>query len=157
MCCVPRRCALSDLDVARDVGRVPRQSARTYRLQRAIVENAALNPKLWLPMTQLPRLPFGFARKHGVAVLGVAAAKARVACRPDVKPDALLELRRFLGVPLALEKVSSERFEALLQELYEGGGEDSRSMAENIDQRLDLKQLADELPCLLYTSPSPRD
>ena len=97
-------------------------------------------------MTALPRLPFGFARKHGVAVLGLAHGKARVACRPDVKPEAMLELRRFLGTPLAPEKVAPERFEALLQELYEGGGEDSRSMAADIDQKLDLKQLADELP-----------
>ena len=95
----------------------------------------------------LPRLPFGFARRHGVAVLGLAPdSKARVACRPDLKPEALLELRRFLGVPLQPEQVSAERFEALLQQLYEGGGEDSRSMAADIDQRLDLKQLADELP-----------
>ena len=97
-------------------------------------------------MTSMPRLPFGFARKHGVAVLGLGNGKARIACRPDVKPEALLELRRFLGTPLAPEKVPAERFEALLQELYEGGGEDSRSMAADIDQKLDLKQLADELP-----------
>ena len=95
----------------------------------------------------LPRLPFGFARRHGVAVLGLAPnGKARIACRPDLKPEALLELRRFLSVPLQPEQVSIERFEALLQQLYEGGGEDSRSMAADIDQRLDLKQLADELP-----------
>ena len=96
-------------------------------------------------MTSKPRLPFGFARKHGVAVLGLANGKARIACRPDVKPEALLELRRFLGTPLAPEKVPAERFEALLQELYEGGGEDSRSMAADIDQKLDLKQLADRM------------
>ena len=30
------------------------------------------------PMTPLPRLPFGFARKHGVAVLGLANGKARI-------------------------------------------------------------------------------
>lgn len=98
-------------------------------------------------MTALPRLPFGFARRHGVAVLGVTAdGKARVACRPDVKPEALLELRRFLSVPLQPEKVSVDAFESLLQQLYESGGEDARSMAADIDQRLDLKQLADELP-----------
>jgi general secretion pathway protein E len=95
----------------------------------------------------LPRLPFGFARRHGVAVLGLTpTGKARVVCRPDLKPEALLELRRFLGTPLQPEQVTIERFESLLQQLYEGGGEDSRSMAADIDQRLDLKQLADELP-----------
>ncbi len=98
-------------------------------------------------MTALPRLQFGFARRHGVAVLGLAAdGKARIACRPDVRPEALLEVRRFLGVPLQPEKVSADAFESLLQQLYESGGEDSRSMAADIDQRLDLKQLADELP-----------
>ena len=64
-------------------------------------------------MTALPRLPFGFARKHGVAVLGLANGKARIACRPDVKPEALLELRRFLGTPLAPEKVAGAVLKAL--------------------------------------------
>ncbi len=76
----------------------------------------------------------------------MAGTKAHVMCRSDVKPEALIELRRFLGVPLQPEKMPTEAFDALLQSLYQGGGEDSRSMAADIDQRLDLKQLADELP-----------
>ncbi len=97
-------------------------------------------------MTPLPRPSFGFAKRHGVAVTGMADGKAQVVCRQDVRPEALVELRRFLGVPLLPQKLPAEQFEALLQSLYQGGGEDSRSMAADIDQRLDLRQLADELP-----------
>ena len=96
-------------------------------------------------MTDLPRPSFGFAKRHGVAVLGLAGDKVRVALRADARPEAMLELRRFVGRALLPERMNADDFERLLRELYQGG-EDARAMAADIDQRLDLRQLAEELP-----------
>ena len=47
---------------------------------------------------------------------------------------------------MKLEELSSDAFDARLRELYEQGSETSKAAAADIDQSLDLRKLADELP-----------
>ena len=79
------------------------------------------------------RLPYGFARRHGVVVAATQDGSARLAYRgrPDVA--VLAELRRHLRVPIALEPVSDEEFERLLGQLYESGTSQSMQVMEDMN------------------------
>ena len=55
------------------------------------------------------KLSFPFAKRHGVLVRGIANGVADTVCRPGVTPQTLAEVRRFVGVPLKLERVTSVR------------------------------------------------
>ncbi|MGA9341831.1 MAG: type II secretion system ATPase GspE [Rhodanobacteraceae bacterium] len=88
---------------------------------------------------------FGFARRHGATLTGWHDGTAEIACRDDVRPEVLAELRRYLGAPLHFRTHSAIDFERLLRSLYEQG-DDARAMVSDLDDSLDLKTLADELP-----------
>jgi len=91
------------------------------------------------------RPSFGYARRHGVALTGWRDGAVEIACRESVPPVVLAELRRHFGVPLHLSPLPAAEFERLLRDLYEQG-DDARAMVSDLDERLDLKTLADELP-----------
>jgi hypothetical protein len=55
-------------------------------------------------------LPYLFAKKNGVALVGEANGQARVALRQGADPRALIEARRVLGRPLAVETATAEGF-----------------------------------------------
>ena len=97
-------------------------------------------------VTERPSRPsFGFARRHGATLLAWHADHAEIACRQGVKPSVLAEMRRHLGMPLKLASYEAADFERLLRDLYEQG-DDARAMVSDLDETLDLKTLADELP-----------
>ncbi len=95
--------------------------------------------------TRPSRPGFGFARRHGATLTGWREDGADIACRDGVRPEVLAELRRHLGVRLHLTAHEPAAFERLLRDLYEQG-DDARTMVSDLDERLDLKTLADELP-----------
>jgi len=88
---------------------------------------------------------FGYARRHGVALTGWQDDRAEIACRDGVRVEILAELRRHLGAPLKFTAMPANEFERLLRDLYEQG-DDARAMVSDLDESLDLKTLADELP-----------
>jgi len=67
------------------------------------------------PIAPVGRLPFAFAKRHGVLVRGVADGKAQVVYREGASPSAVAELRRFLGIPLVIERVAQPAFDDLLR------------------------------------------
>src|ERR1700692_1668837 len=89
------------------------------------------------------RLPFTFARRHGVLVRGIQAGVADCVYRAPASPVALAEARRFLRLPVKLTMGDSETFDELLRKTYEGGGE---SMQIGLEETTDLAHLAQELP-----------
>ncbi|HJT96931.1 MAG TPA: type II secretion system protein GspE, partial [Rhodanobacteraceae bacterium] len=91
------------------------------------------------------RPSFGFARRNGVALTGWRDGHAEIACREGARIEVLAELRRHLGAPLSFTPMPPAEFERLLRDLYEQG-DDARAMVSDLDERLDLKTLADELP-----------
>jgi hypothetical protein len=91
------------------------------------------------------RLPFTFARRHGVIVLSVESGIANCAYKAPASPFALAEARRFLRLPVKLSAVDSEAFDLLLRKTYEGGTGDSMQQI-GLEDTTDLAHLAQELP-----------
>ncbi len=89
------------------------------------------------------RLPFAYARRHGVLVTEVTEDQASVLCRPGVPLQVLAEVRRLLGRPLKLEQVSAEEFERNLQKSYEHGSSQAMQL---VGDELDLSRIAQEMP-----------
>jgi general secretion pathway protein E len=92
------------------------------------------------------KLSFPFAKRHGVLVRGIANGVADTVCRPGVTPQTLAEVRRFVGVPLKLERVSVESFDSMLRVAYEAGSGAAMQMLEGLDDNTDLAHLAEDIP-----------
>ena len=92
------------------------------------------------------KLSFPFAKRHGVLVRGVTEGVADTVCRPGVTPQSLAEVRRFIGVPLKLQRVSVEAFDSMLRTAYEAGSGAAMQMLEGLDDNTDLAHLAEDIP-----------
>jgi general secretion pathway protein E len=92
------------------------------------------------------RPPFLFAKRHGLLVTEMGDSNASVAMSPNADPQALIELRRFVGCHLKLKQVASEEFDRLLASTYEQGSNEAMQMMEGIGDDLDLFQIAQALP-----------
>ncbi|MBL0952814.1 MAG: Flp pilus assembly complex ATPase component TadA, partial [Pseudomonas sp.] len=97
-----------------------------------------------LPETPLRRLPFSFAKRHGV-VFVMHDGHASLAHRADCDLIALAEAQRFAGRSLPLQVLDAQAFAQALGAAYQ---HDSASMqlAEDIGGSLDLASLADQVP-----------
>ena len=98
------------------------------------------------PPATVERIPFSFAKRHGVLVEELRDGEAHLVHRDDVSPEALLEARRSLGLPLKLRAVSQEEFDAMLQQAYEGQSGAAMQMMDDLDGNLDLDSIAQALP-----------
>ncbi len=95
---------------------------------------------------QAERRPgFAFAKRHGVLVRRVANGVAECAARQAVAATSIAELRRFMRLPLKLERVADGVFDQLLREAYEAGS-DAISAAGGLDETTDLASMAQDLP-----------
>ncbi len=118
------------------------------------IETAELSLAEETPATEPPkigelpekRLPFSFAKRHGVLIRDYAAGRADVICRVGVSPVSLAEVRRYAGVPLKLTRVTAEAFDAMLRQAYEGGSNNAMQMMEGLGDDTNLFQVAQELP-----------
>jgi len=90
-------------------------------------------------------LPFAFAKRHGVILTDLAPHHAVICHRPDLNSLTLLEVRRFVGLPLQLQPVTGEKFDNLLISHYEQQAQ-SMQMMEGLGEDLDLFQIAQQLP-----------
>ncbi len=89
------------------------------------------------------RLPFAYARRHGVLVTAIEDGRARTLCRQDVSALTLAEVRRHLAMPLQVELVTDEEFDRLLQKSYEHGSSQAMQL---VGDELDLSRIAQEMP-----------
>lgn len=91
------------------------------------------------------RLPYSFAKRHGVQLNGLRAdGRARVAHRPGLTAEALIEVRRVLSGPFVLEPMSAESFDALLAANYERGSSQAMEMVGSMEED-DLSSVAEQL------------
>jgi general secretion pathway protein E len=91
-------------------------------------------------------LPFSFAKRHGVLIRDIVDGSADTVYRTGASPLSLAEARRFAGVPLRLTRVSVEGFDAILQQTYEQGSHKAMQMVGDLDDDMDLLQVAQDLP-----------
>ena len=84
----------------------------------------------------------GFA----VAPQNTVDGKAQIVYREGAQPSAVAELRRFLGIPLIIERVAESAFDELLRKAYEGGSGEAGQIVEGIEGETDLAGLAEGLP-----------
>jgi general secretion pathway protein E len=91
-------------------------------------------------------VPYAFARKFGVILLDPEGDRFQVALREGSDPRALLEVRRHLAQPMAVEKVSPEAFDKLLSERYAMNGEAAAAAAGSLGLGDDLALIAGDLP-----------
>ena len=92
-----------------------------------------------------PRLPFAFARRHGLLVRSNADGSSECLYRPPVVATAVAEARRYLQVAFKLTAVAPEEFDELLRKTYEAGNE-SMQAVEGLEGNTDLAYLVQELP-----------
>jgi general secretion pathway protein E len=98
------------------------------------------------PATPVDRRPsFAFAKRHGVLVKRVIEGVADCACRENATPLAIAEVRRYMRVPLKLQRVPEAEFDNLLRLAYEGGSYTMQAV-EGLDEATDLAHLAQDLP-----------
>jgi len=91
-------------------------------------------------------IPYGFAKRFGVVLLGVEGDRFRVGLREGDDPRALTEIRRVLARPLIVEFVEPKAFDRLLSERYASDGLDAADVADNLEKTDALDSLIDDIP-----------
>jgi general secretion pathway protein E len=91
------------------------------------------------------KLPFAFARRHGVLITSISPDSAVVLAHANASAESLLEVRRLAGVPLHYKEVSEAEFNACLQATYEAVQSDSDQMIADLGSDIDLADLAHAL------------
>ncbi len=119
----------------------PEQVAELQRQARTV-------EKIEPSQTQL--LPFAFARKFGV-LLTVEQGRGLIRCRPDYQLAAFLEAQRHARLHGHLQTLShrvidAEEFERELAAVYALDASEARQMVADLDEEMNLKDLADNLP-----------
>ena len=97
------------------------------------------------PAASEVRVPFAFARRHGLLVRARPDGSAECLYRSPAVPSALAEVRRLLRVPMSYTPVGPDEFDALLQKTYEAGTE-SMQAVEGLEGGTDLAHLVQDLP-----------
>ncbi len=104
-------------------------------------------PALSAPDPQLAGLlPYGFARARGALPVRRSGDTVEVWLREGAEPATLAEVRRILKCPLQPQLVPAAQFEQALGQLYGGGENQAASLVDDLEQGMDLQQLAQDIP-----------
>lgn len=99
-------------------------------------------PELTLPVN----VPYAFAKRCGVALVGEEEGGLVVALRDGADPRALIEVRRFLAHPFTVRRTPAEQFDRILSERYAMDGQAAADAAGSLGLGDDLAHLASDLP-----------
>jgi len=91
------------------------------------------------------RIPYAFAKAHGVLPWGVDGDAALVWLRPDATMDGIAEVRRVLQRPLSTRGVTAEQFASELARVYNQGGA-AGALSDGLANEADLARLMQDLP-----------
>ena len=91
------------------------------------------------------RLPYAFAKRHGVLIGQIEDDHVQILHREDFSPLILSEVKRATGRKLNLAPASDEQFAALLAQTYEQGSDQAMAMMEGVGDELNLDELASSL------------
>ncbi|HUW98599.1 MAG TPA: type II secretion system ATPase GspE [Acidiferrobacter sp.] len=92
------------------------------------------------------RLPYHFAKRHGVMSVGQVGDEVDIWSRQPIAGPILAELERVLRRPLRLTVVGTEAFSAALNNGYAQDMSQAQQIMGDIDANLDLAELAQRLP-----------
>ena len=91
------------------------------------------------------RLPYTFAKRHGVLIDSENYDNPKLVHRPNVSNMALLEARRVAGQRVELHNVDDDEFDLLLTRNYEGNTSDAMTVMDDFGDDLDLDRIAESL------------
>jgi general secretion pathway protein E len=91
-------------------------------------------------------LIYSYAKRHGVLIGGIQNGMVKIVYRQNCSPYTLIELRRYLMLPLYFEEVGAEYFTSLLTRKYEVKSIAASAVAENISEDFDLQQMLKNIP-----------
>lgn len=99
-----------------------------------------------IPSSEVRNLPYSFVKKHALLLSECNDTGCVVLYTDSVSSDALLEVRRFLQIPLEFRRVEKEEFNRLMQATYEQSSGQAQQMVETLNDDLDLNDIALHLP-----------
>jgi general secretion pathway protein E len=102
-----------------------------------------------LPAAEAPlpvNIPYGFAKRFGVALLGEEDGRLKVAMREGGDPRALIEVRRYLARSFDISFSAPDRFDRILSERYAMDHEAAAMEAGSLGLSDELMSLASDLP-----------
>ncbi|WP_275100435.1 type II secretion system ATPase GspE [Sedimenticola hydrogenitrophicus] len=91
-------------------------------------------------------IPYGFAKRHKILINTQNESEATITIVSNTTAQAILEVQRYLSVPLRFDTVDQAAFERLLQTIYEHGSGQAQQMVETLGDDLDLTDIALTLP-----------
>src|SRR5215472_6617527 len=92
------------------------------------------------------RIPYAFARAHGVLPLSDDGEAVVVLARSDASVEGIAELKRVLRRPLKTTTVGTERFAAELARVYNEASAPVAQISEDLSRDTDLARLLQEIP-----------
>ncbi|HTR58244.1 MAG TPA: type II secretion system ATPase GspE [Casimicrobiaceae bacterium] len=92
------------------------------------------------------RIPYAFARVHGVLPLSDDGEAVLVLARSDASVEGIAELKRVLQRPLKTTTVGAERFAAELARVYNEASAPVAQISEDLSRDTDLARLLQEIP-----------
>ena len=92
------------------------------------------------------RVPYAFARAHGVLPLSDDGEGVLVLARSDASVEGIAELKRVLQRPLKTTTVGAERFAAELARVYNEASAPVAQISEDLSRDSDLARLLQEIP-----------
>jgi len=95
--------------------------------------------------TAIPALPYAFAREHGILCLE-HGERIRLGLRAGASTSSLLEARRSIGRPVAVERLAEAEFDRRLSEIYSGQGMNTAGLEEDDEGGDGLLSLLEEMP-----------
>lgn len=90
-------------------------------------------------------ISYAFAKRHGVVLLGSDSA-AQIGLREGGDVQALIELRRALGMPLQVRTLAPSVFDRHVSEIYADAGMEQGVQVEALDLHGSLDSLIDDMP-----------
>ena len=92
------------------------------------------------------RIPYAFAKAHGVLALAEEGGGVVVLTRPDATVEGIAELKRVLQRPLATRAVDAERFASELARAYNAAAAGVAQLSDDLSRDTDLARLMQDLP-----------
>ena len=92
------------------------------------------------------RLPYGFARRHGVFLGTEDEHVLTLFHTSELEVEVFAEVRRFCGRPFQCRALAGEEFDVAIGKYYESHSGDAQQAAEDLGDDIDLTTLAENLP-----------